>query len=632
LTQFLDTKDKADIMRIVRTVLGARPHPGFSEGKDFGGILLVHTSNELGTLPDGIKLALDDLVKHIKESGIDISTWRPLKAFVSSTIPSGDGSWCKNTNPEAKTWIETSPSDGPVDCAPPYFKRDSVELSVVQMLEKENTAFRTILHIFIHAVFSKNTDVNRRGADPVFIEAKQKLEAFLGQFRTQMNFKESETRLTSDPELDRDACISLSKFVAWLWLVKAGHTKHLPKLTEFVNKNTAIQQSVLEVLGATKATEIVDAKASRWEFHLPGDTKAHSILILRALEVLYKMKSGLSTDKLLDKNKKVISDIDNILKGIHNLSGIAKEILSGNADAIQSAVSGVFVDNDKEIYRSCYQYTGIGAFVWDSLTKDSSYCTGWDSKDQGDSVYKTQGGELEQVTGAVQVFKQNAGLTHDDSTGMMKTLLGKIEKNVGNEEKKELIRELLGELEYKKTDVRDDLTVIAVASLISNSASYVLRDFFVYTKNRLQIKLGALTEQVSTETTNHVNSISYIEKKMFLKGNVEMVRLIRTMEILEKKYNQRSFGYGYSDYLFPYIGEASALVLYPMRTRGQHDPRYYDGAIKVIRTGLLNHDPKDESLKDKIRRVLRAIEDGLSSKIVSSLQLFGVTPLGFTPK
>jgi hypothetical protein len=245
-------------------------------------------------------------------------------------------------------------------------------------------------------------------------------------------------------------------------------------------------------------------------------------------------------------------------------------------------------------------------------------------------VYKTQGGELEQVSRAIQVFKQNAGLTEDDITGMLKTLLGKIEKDVGNVEKKGLIRELLGELEYKKTDVRDDLTVIAVASLISKSASYVLRDFFVYTKNRLQIKLGALTEQVATETTNHVNSISYLGRKGFLKGNVETLRLIRTMEILEKKYNQRSFGNRYSDYLFPYIEEASALVLYPMSTRDQHHPSYYDGAIKVIRTGLQNHNQNYESLKDKIKSVLRAIEDGRSSEIVSSLQLFGVTPRGFT--
>ena len=294
----------------------------------------------------------------------------------------------------------------------------------------------------------------------------------------------------------------------------------------------------------------------------------------------------------------------------------------------------MFVDKGKEIYRSCYEYTDAFSYARGLLTNDSSYCTGWD---QGDSVYKTQGDELEQVTGAIKVFKQNAGVTEEDSTGMLKTLLGEIQRDVGNLEKKELIRELLGELEYKRTDVRDDLTVIAVASLISENASYVLRDFFVYTKNRLQIKLGALSDQVSPETTGHVNTISYIAKKSRLKSNVEMVRLIRTMEILENKYGHRrvgdvrGVGDRDTDYLFPYIAQASALVLYPMRTRDQQQA-YYDNAIKVIRTGLHDHNQEYEYKIKKIKKVLLAIENGSSSDVVSSLQSFGVTPPGFTPK
>jgi hypothetical protein len=149
-------------------------------------------------------------------------------------------------------------------------------------------------------VYIKNTDVVRRGADQAFIEAKQKLEAFLGQFRTQMNFKESDAGLTSDPELDRDACISLSKFVAWLWLVDAGHTKHLPQLTEFVETNKAIQMSVFEVLGARKTMERArEAVVKRTAFPmLPKKDQLRFLLRLLYRDEAAKITRSVTHDEL----------------------------------------------------------------------------------------------------------------------------------------------------------------------------------------------------------------------------------------------------------------------------------------------------------------------------------------------
>jgi chromosome segregation ATPase len=245
LTEFVNTKDKQEIMRKVSTVLGASKHPGFSKGRDFGGVIRVHTSNELATLPGHVEEAISDLVEHVGESGIDISGYGPLNAFVSSKhIPQGNK--CNDIRQDGKI----PPSEGHADCTPPY----SIDLSTADCETKEK-AYITILSDFISAVYSKNTDIARLGArDAAFIEANEKLKKFHAGFREKMGFKES-AGVTYDPVLDKDACIELSKFVARLWQVSAGHTEHLPQLTEFVKANKAIQMSVFEVLGARQTME-----------------------------------------------------------------------------------------------------------------------------------------------------------------------------------------------------------------------------------------------------------------------------------------------------------------------------------------------------------------------------------------